>query len=189
MKRTSLHNEAREIFEAALRSVDARAAIQHAITLNNSLLKAGDIEIDISGRPIYLVAIGKASATMAAGLTDVLGERITQGIVCGPTHQALHPQTWSTFAGGHPLPTEESIVAARSVLRLLANAENEALVFFLISGGGSAMFELPINERITIDELREANRQLVSCGATIAEINAVRRTFSAVKGGKLALAA
>ena len=189
MKRTSLHHKAREIFEAALRSVDARLGVQHAVTLNNSLLKAGDTEIDISGLPIYLVAIGKASAAMTAGLTDVLGERITQGIVCGPPHQALHSQTWPTFIGGHPLPTEESILAARSALRLLANAENNALIFFLISGGGSAMFELPINERITIDELREANRQLVSCGATIAEINAVRRTFSAVKGGKLALAA
>ena len=172
-----------------MRSVDARLGVQHAVTLNDSLLKAGNTEIDISGRPIYLVAIGKASAAMTAGLTDVLGERITQGIVCGPPHQALRPQTWPTFIGGHPLPTEESILAARSALRLLANAENDALIFFLISGGGSAMFELPIDERITIDELREANRQLVSCGATIAEINAVRRTFSAVKGGKLALAA
>ncbi len=177
MKRTSLHHKAQEIFEAALRSVDAGLGVQHAVTLNDSLLKAGDTEIDISGRPIYLVAIGKASAAMTSGLTDVLGERITQGIVCGPHNQALHSQAWPTFIGGHPLPTEESILAARSVLRLLANAENNALIFFLISGGGSAMFELPINERITIDELREANLQLVSCGATIAEINTVRRTL------------
>jgi glycerate 2-kinase len=193
VNRTSLQNDSREIFKTALAAVDARAATQSAVTLDNSLLKVGDTEIDISGRPIYLIAIGKASAAMTSGFADVLGDRITRGIVCGPPDQDVDPHSWrrftARFTGGHPLPTEESILAAKSTLSLLADADERTLIFFLISGGGSAMFELPVQDSITIDDLREANRQLVSCGASIAEINAVRRAFSAVKGGKLALAA
>ena len=177
--------QAREIFFSALQAVDARAATRRAVSLNNSLLRIGDTTIDIAERSVYLVAIGKAAGAMTAGLAEVLGDRISKGIVCGPAAEGLNPD-WAIFAGGHPFPTEASIAAARASLQLLANAERNALIVFLISGGGSAMFELPVNESITLADLREANRQLVSCGASIAEINAVRRAFSAVKGGKLA---
>ena len=96
------------------------------------------------------------------------------------------PSRWRVFAGGHPLPNQESLDAAQAAFDLLRRADEEhALVVFLISGGGSAMIEWPRDERITLADLREANRQLVSCGASITEINAVRRAFSAVKGGKL----
>lgn len=185
---TSLAAHAREIFFSALQAVDARVATRNAVSLTNSLLRVGDTAIDIEGRPLYLIAIGKAAGSMAAGVADVLGDSISRGIVCGPTAEGLNPE-WPVFAGGHPLPTADSIAAARATLRLLAEAETNALIVFLISGGGSAMFELPVDESITIADLREANRQLVSCGASIAEINAVRRAFSAVKGGKLASSA
>jgi len=91
------------------------------------------------------------------------------------------------FAGGHPLPNEASRAAAQAIFKLIdrANAER-AVVFFLVSGGGSAMVEWPAGKQITLGDLRTANRLLVECGATISEINAVRRTFSAVKGGALA---
>jgi glycerate 2-kinase len=93
---------------------------------------------------------------------------------------------WQVFAGGHPLPNEESLRAARASFELLRRADIEgALVIFLISGGGSAMIEWPRDEQTTLEELRAANRALVSCGASIKEINAVRRAFSAVKGGGL----
>ena len=184
----SLDVQAREIFLSALLAVDARSATRGAVNLTKSLLRVGDTAIDIAGRPVYLVAIGKAAGGMTAGLTEVLGDRILKGIVCGPAAQDLNPD-WPVFAGGHPLPTEDSIAAARATLRLLAAAERNALIVFLISGGGSAMFEMPVDESITIADLREANRQLISCGASIAEINAVRRAFSAVKGGKLASSA
>lgn len=185
---TSLDAHAREIFLRALQAVDARVATRSAVTLTNSLLRVGDTAIDIAARPVYLVAIGKAAGAMTAGLVDVLGDTISKAIVCGPAAKELNPD-WPVFAGGHPFPTEDSTSAARATLRLLADAERNALIVFLISGGGSAMFELPADESITIADLREANRQIVSCGASIAEINAVRRAFSAVKGGKLASSA
>ena len=94
---------------------------------------------------------------------------------------------WQYFEGGHPIPNEASLDAAEAALALLDRANQErALVIFLISGGGSAMLEAPVSKEITLEELRSANQTLVSCGASISEINAVRRAFSAVKGGRLA---
>ncbi len=182
---TNLDTHAREIFLSALQAVDARAATRRAVSLNNSLLCLGDTTIDIAERPVYLVAIGKAAGPMTAGFVDALGDRIAEGIVCGAASAGLNP-SWAIFEGGHPFPTADSIAAARAAVLLLGNTERNALIVFLISGGGSAMFELPVAESITLTDLREANRQLVSCGASIAEINTVRRAFSAVKGGKLA---
>jgi len=94
---------------------------------------------------------------------------------------------WQCFAGGHPVPNEASLAAAKAALDLLDRANSErAFVIFLVSGGGSAMMELPINEEIQLEDLQITNRILVNCGASIAEINSVRRTLSAIKGGRLA---
>jgi hydroxypyruvate reductase len=93
---------------------------------------------------------------------------------------------WQQFHGGHPAPNEQSLAAARAAFHLLEKANQEsALLIFLISGGGSAMMESPISDDISLHDLRTANKSLVACGASIAEINSVRRAFSAVKGGRL----
>ena len=109
---------------------------------------------------------------MALGLDDALGEKLKASVIS---------------SGGHPLPDEKSLASARAAFALLdrANAE-EATVVFLISGGGSAMIEWPVSDEISLADLQTANRVLISCGASIAEVNAVRRAFSAVKGGALA---
>jgi glycerate 2-kinase len=93
------------------------------------------------------------------------------------------------IAGGHPLPNEGSLAAGRAILDLLAGMESRDLVFFLLSGGGSALVETPLDPQVTLDEIRELNRTLVLCGASIEEINAVRKHLSAVKGGRMAVAA
>jgi glycerate 2-kinase len=188
MTTTQLHQEAREIFATALRAVDASEAVRRSVILSQETLRIQNVEIDVSNRTINVIALGKAATAMAAGLSDVLGDKLKRGIVSSITYDgapALDGDRWQIFAGGHPLPTSDSIAAARASVRLLKGLEDDALVIFLVSGGGSAMFELPIDDRITIEDLREANRQLVSCGAAIGEINTVRRAFSAVKGGKL----
>ncbi|HZE72559.1 MAG TPA: DUF4147 domain-containing protein [Pyrinomonadaceae bacterium] len=103
---------------------------------------------------------------------------------------AASAQRWQAFSGGHPLPTMESLKAGWASFRLLKKANYErAVIIFVVSGGGSAMIEWPLAEQITLEDLRAANSLLITCGASIAEINAVRRTFSAVKGGGLASAA
>jgi hydroxypyruvate reductase len=122
---------------------------------------------------------------MALGLDDALGERLSAGVVVSSTpHDS---KRWQSFIGGHPLPTEDSLAAARAAFALLDRADAEqATVFFLISGGGSAMIEWPVSDDISLRDLRAANQDLISCGASIAEVNAVRRAFSAVKGAGLA---
>ena len=122
---------------------------------------------------------------MALGLEDACNDRFSAGVIVS-TSRHLSP-CWQRFRGGHPLPNEASLAAARAAFTLLDRANDEkATIIFLISGGGSAMIEWPISDDISLDDLRSANRDLVSCGARIAEVNAVRRSFSAVKGGGLA---
>ncbi len=122
---------------------------------------------------------------MALGLEDALGDNLSAGVIVSTSlHQSSR---WQSFIGGHPLPNESSLAAARAAIALLDRANNEqATIIFLISGGGSAMIEWPISDDISLDDLRAANQTLVSCGASISEINSVRRAFSAVKGGGLA---
>ncbi|HYO90865.1 MAG TPA: DUF4147 domain-containing protein [Pyrinomonadaceae bacterium] len=197
-----LRDAALEIFRAALRSADAGKAVRRAVRLDGSqlLINATNINLAARRRNIYCVAIGKAAHAMAVALEDVLGERLTAGLSAGLPPEMSRDQSapvkyissslsnrWRIFAGGHPLPNEESLAAARAAFNLLRRADEErALVIFLISGGGSALLEWPRDEqRVTLEELREANRILVGSGASIAEINAVRRAISVVKGGGL----
>ena len=126
---------------------------------------------------------------MAVGLEQVLGDKLTAGLISSPD-PPLHLKRWRSFVGGHPLPNRASLEAARSAFTLLDRAnEKRALVVFLISGGGSAMLEWPNSHEISLEDLRHANEILIGCGARINEVNAVRRAFSAVKGGALALCA
>ncbi|HET9711237.1 MAG TPA: DUF4147 domain-containing protein [Pyrinomonadaceae bacterium] len=172
-----LHRCARDIFDYALSSVDPRHAVVDFCRahLNTS-----------SSSSIYAIAIGKAATSMAVGLEQGLGERFTAGVISSPD-PPLHQQRWWSFVGGHPLPNHASMEAAHAAFTLLDRASAQrALVVFLISGGGSAMLEWPIKREISLEDLRSANQTLITCGARINEVNAVRRAFSAVKGGALA---
>jgi glycerate 2-kinase len=182
-----LRKTAREIFDAALCAADAREVTRRAMRLDGSRIRIGKTPID-RDKPIYVVSIGKAAGSMAVALIETLGDSIRQGIItCHEPPTETLPTNWEVFQGGHPLPNDESLAAAKAAFDLLdrANAQ-QATVVFLISGGGSAMIEWPANIDISLTDLRDANRHLTSCGATIAEINTVRRAFSRVKGGRLA---
>lgn len=197
-----LRRAAREIFETALKSADAGAAVRGPVRLEGSRLTIQETTFDLSARRarVYVIAMGKAALPMAIALDEILGDRIAGGVIVDPSlKQTSHSlssrinnlnSVWRAYEGGHPLPNEASLKAARASFDLLRRANDErALVVFLISGGGSAAIEWPRDEQTTLAELREANRILVSCGASIAEINAVRCAFSAVKGGGLAACA
>lgn len=191
-----LKRAAQGIFGAALGSVDAGQAVRDAVRVEGSRLSICETKFDLSlhqKKSIYALAIGKAAVPMALALESILGPQIFRGLIVGSnTVQALQKfsPAWRVIEGSHPLPDEASLKAAEAAFALLHLANEErALVIFLISGGGSAMIEWPRDAQITRGDLREANRVLVSCGASINEINAVRRSFSAVKGGRLALRA
>ncbi|HEX6731336.1 MAG TPA: DUF4147 domain-containing protein [Pyrinomonadaceae bacterium] len=189
MNRDALRTAALEIFRHALITVDTRLAARNAVNLDGSFLRVAKTRFEITNQPVYLVGIGKAALAMAHGLNDVLGGRVSAAVVSStaPTTSAPLPSRYQFFNGGHPLPNEQSLEAAKATFELLDRANRElGIVIFLVSGGGSAMLEWPVSNEISLDDLREANRQLVTSGASIAEINAIRRSFSAVKGGALA---
>lgn len=188
-----LRRAARSIFDATLAQLDARLAVRRALHFTDACLTIADTEFDLRAQPlsIYSIAVGKAGAAMASALDEALGDALRGGIVSAPPLslplRVQLSRRWQTFAGGHPLPNEASLDAARAAFTLLreADAQPRALVIFLISGGGSAMLEWPRDESITLADLQAANRALVSCGASINEINAVRCALSSVKGGGL----
>lgn len=198
---SQMRETAAEIFRAALRAADARAAVRREVRLDGRQLRVRETEINLAVRPggIYSIAIGKAAWTMAVALDSVLGRELKGAIAVVPSgvrpsiesvkgieRVVSLPERWRVFEGGHPLPNEESLAAAQAAFELLQRAERQrALIIFLISGGGSALLEWPRDESTTLDDLRAFNRMLVNCGASIAEINAVRRAVSAVKGGGL----
>ena len=126
---------------------------------------------------------------MLETLASRLPHPLTGGVCCGPVLPSNRLSGIEYFAGGHPLPNQDSFGSARAALTLLHGAGPRDFIFFLISGGGSAMFELPLDEKITLEETRVLYQALVGSGATIAEINTVRKHSSAVKGGRLGAAA
>jgi hydroxypyruvate reductase len=183
----SLRSTARAIFDEALRSVDAFEAVRRAVSVDGEKLRVVETEYDLRKfSAIYSIAVGKAARPMAKALTDALGQQLMSGVVSAPKSDIELSEHWRTFTGGHPLPNEESFQAARAARAVLEDAnDHSSLVIFLFSGGGSALMELPRDERISLKDFQEASRVFVTCGAKIEEINAIRRRLSAIKGGGL----
>ena len=135
-----------------------------------------------------LIAIGKAAWRMAAAAHDALGNQIRQGIVITKYgHSEGNIGTLEIIEAGHPVPDENGIRGAKRALELVSNLTAEDTVIFLISGGGSALFELPL-EGCSLADLADITQQLLACGADITEINILRKHLSAVKGGRFAKA-
>ncbi len=186
-----------DIFSTALKECNVAAALdrhlhfeEQTLVLHPSpLLQSESIDLG-HFRRIYIIAFGKAALTMTDALLKRLPQKLNvHGVCSGTDIPKEHTRQIRYFAGGHPLPNKASISAARASLRLLKNARKDTFIFFLISGGGSAMHELPLDKRITLEDAIGFHEALVASGATISEINTVRKYFSAVKGGRLALAA
>ncbi len=173
-------DDARQIFHHALHASSIAAAFDRKVALP-------PLHLEKYGH-IYAIAIGKAALPMLQTLADRLPRPLSGGVCCAPLLPSERVANVAYFAGGHPLPNEDSFASARAALQLLHNTTERDFVFFLISGGGSAMCELPRNASITLADTQTLYRALVGCGATIAEINTVRKHFSAVKGGRLAAA-
>ena len=182
---------ARKIFQETLLRIDVKAAVKQAVRIQGSHLLILENKFEISKKPaIYVVAVGKAAYPMVIGFDEAAREFIKGGVVSGVVFDNKLGEKWKVFAGGHPVPNEESFAAARASFELLKKADAErALIVFLISGGGSAMMDLPRSDKVSLTDLQKFNQILVTSGATIAEINAVRRVVSKVKGGRLALSA
>lgn len=133
---------------------------------------------------LYVVAAGKAAWRMAKTASEILQGRISGGVVCTKyDHVKEEIEGFRCFEGGHPVPDENSFRGTQAALDLVKELSEKDTVLFLLSGGGSALFEKPL---IRGEELADITGQLLACGADIVEINTIRKRLSAVKGGKFA---
>lgn len=168
----TLRDTADQIIRASLRAMQPDAAVARALQ-----------SFSCSGR-VVLIAIGKAAWAMANAAWAVLGPRITSGAVITKYDHSRGPiGPLRIFEAGHPVPDEAGLRAAQAALELTRGLQEEDCVLFLISGGGSALFESPL---VPLAELEDITGQLLACGADIVEINTIRKRLSAVKGGRFA---
>lgn len=180
---------ARHIFEHALRESGVGAAFARNVSCERGVLRVCEDLYDLNSYSrVFVISLGKAAHTMLTALHEQTGERF-EGIVASPVAPEFHVRGFRYFQGGHPLPNSDSIHAAEAMLKSLNTLNESCLAIFLISGGGSACVEKPIDDEISLEDMIDTYRALVHCGAPIGEINAIRKHLSGIKGGRLAQAA
>jgi glycerate 2-kinase len=180
---------AREIFEHALSECSIPQAFSKQVLYERGELRLGNDVYELgSFSRTLVISIGKAGHSMAEALVHTIGTGL-MGIIACPNAPPAQLFGFRYFIGGHPLPNEESLRAGDAILRLLGTPSAETLVLYLISGGASAIAEKPISAGISLDDIVQTYKALVHSGAPIAEINAIRKHLSALKGGRLARAA
>jgi glycerate 2-kinase len=184
-------NIAREIFRQTVASIDIPGTMERKLFLEGKRLILSEGTVDFSEiSEVRVVAIGKVAHSMVAGLPCILPDGLPVcGVVSAPTKPEVARPGLQYFVGGHPLPNAEGWRAAEAILALLKPCTAETLTLFLVSGGGSALLELPLDATLSLEDVQAIYRTLVTCGAPIDAMNTVRKHLSAVKGGRLALAA
>jgi hydroxypyruvate reductase len=185
----SMRTLAKDIFQRALAESSIDRAFERHVHCDRGVLRICEDLYDLHAYSrVLVISIGKAGHTMAEALAARVGDRL-EGIVATSAAITTQIHGFRYFHGGHPTPNAESVRAADAILKSLAALPQSAFVIFLVSGGGSSIVEKPIEEQVTLDDLIATYRVLVDSGAPIAEINAIRKHLSAVKGGRLAVAA
>lgn len=182
---------ARHIFHETLAAINIPATMQRKLRRRGTRIVCGETTLDLKDfGKIRVVAMGKAAHAMVDGLVLSLAPFVGfEGVVSAPSLPKKAIPGLKYFAAGHPVPNEESWRAAEAILTVLKRCDEKTLVFFLMSGGGSALVELPLDQKETLEDVQQLHKALVTCGANINEINTVRKHLSAVKGGRLAAAA
>src|SRR5215510_345657 len=185
----SMRSAAREMFLHALAESSVEKAFAQQLSYKRGVLRVCDDLYPLNSYSrVQVISFGKAGHRMAEILSRTVGATV-QGIVADPNPHPYQLPGYRYFAGGHPYPNAESFRAAETILKSLAALNSESLALFMVSGGGSAVVEKPADPEISLEDLTVTYRALVNSGAPIAQINAVRKHLSAVKGGRMAQAA
>jgi glycerate-2-kinase len=187
---TQLNRKARALalksLESALNAVNPRQIIKSKLSLENSVLKVNEYSFYLKKiKNIYVVGGGKASGSMAEALEQILGKHITNGFVNVPHGSKHKTEVIKLHEASHPIPDEAGVEGTRCMLEIAEKAKKDDLIICLISGGGSSLMPMPRGE-ISIADKRKITEDLLRCGATINEINTVRKHISHFKGGWLA---
>jgi hydroxypyruvate reductase len=185
----AMRQDARSIFDHALTECSVARAFERSVRYGNRVLSVRGDHFELARfSRLVIVSIGKAGHSMADAFTSIV-PMPWSGIVACPAVPSSPVKGLRYFAGGHPMPNEESLRSGTAILEFLRKLPDEALVVFLISGGASALAEWPLDGTLTLSDIIETNWALVLSGAPIAEINAIRKHLSAIKGGRMAQAA
>jgi hydroxypyruvate reductase len=182
---------ARGIFQETISAIDIPLAIERKLRREGTVLCFDAATVDLRAfSSVRVIGIGKAAHAMVEGFARLLGAVLAfKGVVSAPTPPLYAVEGIAYFVGGHPTPDGQSWKAAEAILALLKECDEKTVVFFLLSGGGSALVELPLDSAQKLEDVRQLHRTLVTCGAPIEAMNTVRKHVSAVKGGRLAVAA
>jgi glycerate-2-kinase len=179
-----LRESARQIWEAALSAANPATCITDTIKVTGDVFSARGREFRLSGR-VIVIGAGKASAQMAAAVEEIIGHHITDGLVVTRYGYGLPLKRIRLVEAGHPIPDASGLEAVDKIRTMISSLKPDDLVLCLISGGGSALWPAPA-EGITLREKQEVTSLLLRAGATIRELNAIRKHLSAIKGGQLA---
>lgn len=183
-----LRTIALKMIDAALEASNPYQATKELVRLDGNLLHVGPYIYDlVKWRNIYVIGTGKATFPIARALEEVLGDRITQGLVVLKKGQTGRLHRIKTIEASHPIPDANGLRGALKMLQLASSVQEGDIVFACITGGSSALLPLPVDS-VTLAEKKKVNRLLLSSGASIFEINAVRKHLSKIKGGRLAQA-
>ena len=164
-------------------AVDPVQVIQRTVQMHGNRLVAGGVEYDLSRfERVHLLSFGKAGWRMARALGELLGQSLSRALVVSKTAAHPHPGPFEVIEGGHPIPDKRSLAAGRAVLEFLKMIGPNDLLICAISGGGSALVCAP-RAPVTLASLQSLTSSLLACGATIDEINIVRRHLDVLKGG------
>jgi hydroxypyruvate reductase len=181
-----LHTDAEKIMTAGLKAVDPEKAVRRHVRRRGSLLEAGGRTFDLdSVRDVWILGAGKAAASMGKSLERVLGSRLSGGFLVTKYGHGLPSKRLDIMEAGHPLPDANSVAAGRRLALLAERIAPGDLVFCLLSGGASSLLVSPA-EGISLEDKVSCTREMMAAGASIRELNAVRKHLSAIKGGGVA---
>lgn len=175
-----------DVLVAALEAADPGKAVRRFLQRQGETLRVADRSYDLrSYDRVLVVGAGKAGAAMAAAVEEVLGDRVSEGVVNVKYGHVAPTRRIKIHEAAHPVPDEQGLAGTRQMVELLEGAGPRDLVIAVISGGGSALMDLPV-EGITLEDMKALTDALLRSGATINEINTIRKHLSQVKGGGLA---
>lgn len=183
MTRARLRSAARRILRKGLFAVEPGSLVRSHLRVQGRIVHAGGHRF-ASPRRVFVVAVGKAAVAMAGAAHQTLGSLITSAIVIAPVKPPRLPRTVG-FMAGHPVPDEAGVRAGREVIKLLKTAKSDDLVLLLLSGGASSLMPAPV-PGVSLRDKQRITRLMLARGASIAELNAVRKRLSLLKGGGFA---
>jgi glycerate 2-kinase len=177
-----------EIYRRTLEECRGDRLVERHVRLEGDVLGIDGLDYDLRDHDRVIVAgAGKASVAMAQGIEEILGDRISEGLIVTKYGHNKPLSYCRIIESGHPVPDENSLLAGSAMLELATSVTERDLLVFLLSGGASALMEAPV-EGVSLKDLQEVNEELLSSGATIYAINAIRARLSKIKGGGLAVA-